>query len=79
MVVLGAIAGLCLFFGLFVATEPVVDRYFDSPDVVSFLNFSKKAVGTSETTVYFIGNSLMATAVSAPLRDEELFGVMTDE
>ena len=71
-IVVGLIVGCILFYGLFVVTEPFVDDMLSGEEINLLFDFYDEKVGYNETAVYFVGNSIMGTAVYTPLVDDIL-------
>ena len=71
-IIVGVLIGCVVFLGLFYVTEPLVDNMLSSEEIMLLFDFYDKMAESNETTVYFIGNSIVGTAVYAPLIDEKL-------
>ena len=71
-IVVGLVFGGALFVGGYVVTEPVSDSYFKSKSIVQHSEFYKSQTDSDNISVYFIGSSVIGTAVYCPLIDSIL-------
>lgn len=75
-VVVGIVVGLVLACGLFVGgyiiTDPISDSYLKSKSIVQHSEFYKSQTSSDHSSVYFIGSSVIGTAVYSPLIDSML-------
>ena len=72
-IVVGLVLGGILFGSCYVMTEPVADSYLQqSKPLLKHSAFYNNQIGKDEQSVYFIGSSVIGTAVYCPLIDSIL-------
>lgn len=71
-IVVGLVFGGVLFVGGYIITEDIADSYIASKPIMQHSAFYNSQIGNNATSVYFIGSSVIGTAVYCPLIDSIL-------